>query len=557
MRVTSRPLAGLIGLAALACHAAWQVNSAFAQPAAAATRSAATAPRWTAGTPAALSSASMISDAAVAQVAWQSPNGPRNSRINSPSRPAGANSRETLAGSATAAQGFPWKLPSTPFSRANRPTSGPARGAGAPAGRPRTPFGGGTTHSPNDHQVAHRPIGMSHSAQASTATPAAGNFQAAGSMAVSSSATGDPSPRSSPTLQGPILRPAAVTPATAELTQADETPESAAGRLMLAAHEAAATAESETEFGQVIEMCRRARASQPTPAAAQYANELMAWSVNRRGQIKAETGRVSEAILDFEDAIRLDAQCWRAVHNRGVLFAQSGQFEDAFEDFNHTIEINPEFAKAYSNRAALFVVAGDIRPALDDYARAIEIDPNLSVAHRGRGRACHLLGQFDEASEHYTAAVQLSPNDAYAIASRADLLTDMGRYEEAVREYERAIELDPRSAYAYRGAAWLLATCPDDTVRDPALAVRLAETALQLDGKEDSIAFDTLAAAQASNGDFRAAVETLNRAIALAPESEIDVYQDRLLMYHDEQPFRISPMREVEHASYESSGGER
>jgi tetratricopeptide (TPR) repeat protein len=327
-------------------------------------------------------------------------------------------------------------------------------------------------------------------------------------------------------------------------------PQSVADRVMLTAHEAAASAESEADFSQIIEMCRRARASQPTPPVARYANELTAWSMNRRGQIKAETGRISEAILDFEDAIRLDAGCWRAVHNRGVLLAQSGQFEEAFEDFNRTIEINPKFAKAFSNRAALFVVAGDIMPALDDYAQAIKLDPNLSVAHRGRGRACHLLGQFDEAAEHYAAAVQLSPDDAHTIASRADLLTDMGRYEEAAREYERAISLDPRSAYAYRGAAWLFATCPDESVRDAALAVKMAEAALQLEGKEDSITYDTLAAAQASSGDFAAAVETLDRAIALAPENEIEVYQDRLMMYRHEQPYRISPMRSVAQASY-------
>ena len=30
-------------------------------------------------------------------------------------------------------------------------------------------------------------------------------------------------------------------------------------------------------------------------------------------------------MLDFDDAIRTDATCWRALHNRGVLFAQSGR----------------------------------------------------------------------------------------------------------------------------------------------------------------------------------------------------------------------------------------
>jgi tetratricopeptide (TPR) repeat protein len=328
-------------------------------------------------------------------------------------------------------------------------------------------------------------------------------------------------------------------------------PQSAADRLLLAAHDAAAVAESEAEMSQIIETCRRARASQPTPPVARYANELAAWAINRRGQIKAEGGRGKEALLDFDDAIRLDARCWRALHNRGVLYAQEGNFEQAFEDFNQTIEIKPEFAKAYSNRAALFVVAGDLMPALDDYARAIELDPNLAVAHRGRGRACHFLGQLDEAADHYDAAVQLSPDDSYAIASRADLLTDIGRYQEAARQYERAIQLDPQSSYAHRGAAWLLATCPDESVRDAARALKHAETAIRLDGKEDSIAIDTLAAAQASNGDFAMAMETLGKAIDIAPDNEREAYNERLMMYQQARAFRIAPMRPVAQASYQ------
>jgi tetratricopeptide (TPR) repeat protein len=326
--------------------------------------------------------------------------------------------------------------------------------------------------------------------------------------------------------------------------------DSAADRILVAAHEAAAHAESEADFSQVIETCRRARASQATPVVARYANELAAWAMNRRGQIKAESGRINEAMFDFDDAVRLDSECWRAVHNRGLLYAQAGEFEKAFDDFSRTIKTNPNFAKAYSNRAALYIVAGDIHPALDDYSQAIELDPDLAVAHRGRGRACHLLGHLDEAVEHYDAAVQLSPDDAYAIASRADLLTDLGRYAEAAREYERAIQLDSKLTHAHRGAAWLLATCPDAAVRDAALALERAEAAIRLEGRDDSLSLDTLAAAQASNGDFAMAVETLSRAIAIAPEIEREPYHERLSLYQNGRAFRIAPLRPVAQAGF-------
>jgi tetratricopeptide (TPR) repeat protein len=234
-----------------------------------------------------------------------------------------------------------------------------------------------------------------------------------------------------------------------------------------------------------------------------------------------------------------------------VLLAQAGQFEQAFDDFHQTIELNPTFAKAHSNRAALYVLAGELEPALGDYQRAIELDPEFAVAQRGCGRTCHMLGRTDEALEHLTRAIELAPKDAAALASRGDLLTDLGRYSAAENDYERALAVNANNVDACRGSAWLLATCPEESVRNPDLALRRAQLAMQLDHKADVVTLDTLAAAQASTGDFEAAMQTVRHAIDLAPPSERSVYQDRLQMYRHSTPYRIAPLQEVQQAGYE------
>ncbi len=331
-------------------------------------------------------------------------------------------------------------------------------------------------------------------------------------------------------------------------------PLSAADRLVAEAHELSNHAQSEWDYTRIIETCRRAQASQASPAAAQYANRLIGWALNRRGQLKAEAAQDKEAILDFNEAVRADASCWRAIHNRGVLLAQSGEFEKAFDDFSHTIKLNPQFAKAYSNRAALFMVANNLSAALNDYNRAIGLDPNIAVSHRGCGRVCQLLGKTDDAMAHYDAAVQLAPTDAYAAACRADLLTDIGRYSEAAAEYNRAIELDPKSTQAQSGSAWLLATCPDSSVRNPDLAIQRAQTVIELGGENDAMSFDTLAAAQANAGDFEAAMNSARKAIELAPVQDRDAYKERLVMYQQAKPYRIAPIdRMTQQVSYQTS----
>jgi tetratricopeptide (TPR) repeat protein len=149
--------------------------------------------------------------------------------------------------------------------------------------------------------------------------------------------------------------------------------------------------------------------------------------------------------------------------------------------------------------------------------------------------------------------VQLAPKDAYAAACRGDLLTDVGRYSDALAEYNRALQLDSKSTQANCGSAWLLATCPDSALRNPDLALERANQAVDLSAQKDAVSFDSLAAAQASSGDFKAAMKSIHRAIELAPVDERDSYKDRLAMYQHARPYRIAPVeRLAQQASYET-----
>jgi tetratricopeptide (TPR) repeat protein len=149
--------------------------------------------------------------------------------------------------------------------------------------------------------------------------------------------------------------------------------------------------------------------------------------------------------------------------------------------------------------------------------------------------------------------VQLAPNDAYAAACRADLLTDVGRYSDALAEYNRALSVDAKSTQANCGLAWLLATCPDSALRNPALALERANQAIEQGGQKDAVSYDSLAAAQANAGDFTAAMDSIRKAIELAPADERHAYRERQVVYQQAKPYRIAPVeRLAQQASYET-----
>jgi tetratricopeptide (TPR) repeat protein len=315
-----------------------------------------------------------------------------------------------------------------------------------------------------------------------------------------------------------------------------------ANELLVRAYQLSLTASAEDDYSQIVRWCAEAMRQGLEGENRKFALNLSAWSLNRRGQLRADQGQREIAIADFRAALEFDPQCWRALHNRGVTLAQCGQFAEAFDDITKVIELNPQFAKAYSNRGTLYVQAGDYDRAIADFDAALKLDPKMLPALVGRGRLCHLAGRLDEALVNLSDAIEQDGADADVVCSRGDLLVDLGQYSEALDDYTRAIDLNPKLQHAYRNGAWLLATCPDDSIRDVEGALNGAKAALECGYGERHAALDTMAAALANAGRYDEAVATIEQAIKIAPQEAVEAYQSRLQMYQSGQPFRTQPI---------------
>src|SRR5690606_38699285 len=118
----------------------------------------------------------------------------------------------------------------------------------------------------------------------------------------------------------------------------------------------------------------------------------------------------------------------------------------------------------------------------------------------------------------YDEALRLDPQMIEAYSNRAHALKNLGRFSEAITSYQKAIDSGSASPQAYNDAAWLLATCPVESVRDPGKAVEHAQHACERSHYRNGDFLDTLAAAHAANGDFDAAVKAQQQALTLLPE---------------------------------------
>lgn len=102
----------------------------------------------------------------------------------------------------------------------------------------------------------------------------------------------------------------------------------------------------------------------------------------------------------------------------------------------------------------------------------------------------------------YTAGVEASANK---------------KYSEALQHYEKAVGLDPGFPWAANNLAWLLATCPEEKLRDGLRAVEYSRQAIKVPKTDVPDFIGTLAAAQAAKGDFDAAVSLCRKSIEMWP----------------------------------------
>ena len=93
--------------------------------------------------------------------------------------------------------------------------------------------------------------------------------------------------------------------------------------------------------------------------------------------------------------------------------------------------------------------------------------------------------------------------------------------------------------------AWLLATSPEESLRNGSKAVELAQQANELVNGNSPVILRVLAAAYAETGDFPKAIEAGQQALALAGKAQnsglVNALQQELTLYRAKSPVRSNP----------------
>ncbi len=234
-----------------------------------------------------------------------------------------------------------------------------------------------------------------------------------------------------------------------------------------------------------------------------------------------QLGRHAEAVPHYEAFLVSQPRSPDALNNRGLCAQALGQKEEAGAWFEKAIAADSLYAKARINLATLWLGTPRNDDAVRHVLETLRTEP-------GNDRALELLlgqsGPARDSSRHRKLGTFLKRQRLHAAAAQA-LRRGL---REAPEDWKTSISL-----------AWLLATCANDSLRDPAEALRLAEPLVQAGTASDGTALDTLAAVYASLGRFDDAVATVDRALALPPgEKAPQAMSQRRALYLAKKPYR-------------------
>ena len=259
-------------------------------------------------------------------------------------------------------------------------------------------------------------------------------------------------------------------------------------------------------------------------------------------QLNAQKKDLAAALDNLNHALELEPTNTGVLLLRAYLYHEMDLPKQAMADVKKVLEIRPQFEQARRFQIALLAQQGDLDKTMTELQKLHEEQPNDPDLTLQLAMLYAMKKESKKAIELYTQLIERDPKNSAALEGRAGLLLGTGKQSEAITDFEKALSLSPDESDILNNLAWVLATSPDQKLRNGKRAIELATKACELTDYKAAHILSTLAAAYAETGDFKQAIKYSTQAVELGKDAEDPetqkALQKELDSYKAQKPWR-------------------
>lgn len=291
---------------------------------------------------------------------------------------------------------------------------------------------------------------------------------------------------------------------------------------------------------------------------SEYHDDLSFWQRNIERRPQSSTAKynlgvkytkknqLDQAIEWFLKTIELNENYNSAHYNLGCVLMKQGQYQQAEYYYRNCLQIEKKQPDVLTNLGIALMEQGKFDQAAEKFEKALKIKPNYFEAISNMAVLLSRQGKLAESVEMYEQALEMKPDHSDNHYNLAEILERHGQYSEAIYHYQQAIKFNPDDFIAVDRFAWLLATCPDQKIRNGEKAIEIISKLCKETGYQVPEPLSTLAAGYAEVGRFAEAVIVAKKTLKLAiaqekPSAMIADIRQQLKLYEKGKPFRIKP----------------
>lgn len=205
----------------------------------------------------------------------------------------------------------------------------------------------------------------------------------------------------------------------------------------------------------------------------------------KQGSAAMASGRYSEAITAFDEAIAADPSNYLSYYRRATAGLSLGRTANALSDLDHLLAIKPDFAQAHFSKANVLTKEGDLDEAAiaikaflklkASDSRGTELEGKIAAAQKelkavraaakdvARGKNMATKGQ--DCLRAAEKLLEVSPNHLEVRNTRADCRLALGQLEDAMADWKRISHLSPSTDLLLRLSSlqyYIVAQTPQD-----------------------------------------------------------------------------------------------